>query len=139
MKPKGRPTARVIAAAILYILSYRPIAAETASLPAFSVSAPIRTFASDSDEWVPAESADAPLLAGIPEGKPRKAAHIGATALTVCGALLVAGGLATAAAGVSDDMDDETMHRGALMIVSGGVLSALFAVVMRATDPTSPE
>lgn len=139
MKPKGSPAARILAATIFYIIAYPSFAAEPVALPAFSVSAPITTFTSNSDEWIPAGATDAPLLAGIPEGKSRNAAHIGATALTVCGALLVAGGLATAAAGVSDDMNDETTHRGALMIVSGGVLSALFAVVMRATDSTSPE
>ena len=61
------------------------------------------------------------------------------TIKTVGGALLVAGGLATESSGVSDGMNDETMHRGALMIISGGVVSALFAVVMRATGATSPE
>ena len=108
-------------------------------MPSFPVDAPLSALASGSDEWAPAPSTDAPLLAGIPEGKSRKAAHMGAAALTVCGALLVAGGLATVSAGVSDGMNDETMHRGALMIMAGGVVSAIFAVVMRATGSTSPE
>jgi hypothetical protein len=90
-------------------------------------------------DWVPPAATDAPLLAGFEGGAERKAAHYGATALTVGGALLAVAGLAVMATGFSDGMDSDAMHRGALMVISGTVTSALFSVVMHGTASASPE
>lgn len=147
MKPKRFLRARNFALALFLFVASIP--ATSRPLPVTSLcdgrlAAPDGRAASTDDsmrflDWVPPAATDAPLLAGLEGGAERKTAHYGATALTVGGALLAAGGLAVMATGFSDGMDSDAMHRGALMVIAGAVTSALFSVVMHGTASASPE
>ncbi len=92
----------------------------------------------DGAVWIPPPPAGRPILDKIPGGKAETGAHYGSLALMTAGGLLCAGGIAMTAEGFSDDMNPDTMHSGALMIISGAVVAAIFSVVSRATDRASP-
>lgn len=154
MKPKRSPRARNLALALFLFVSIIPAAARPLPVTSLCAGQPAllegnatetEGSATSTDDcirfldWVPPASTDAPLLAGLEGGRERKAVHYGATALTIGGALLAAGGLAEMATGFSDGMDSDVMHRGALMVIAGAVTSALFSVVMHGTSSASPE
>jgi len=87
----------------------------------------------DDGAWIPPDPAGSPVLEGIPDGGMRNGIHYGSIALTAAGGLLCAGGIVVVARGLSDDMNSDTMHTGALMIISGALTAAIFTVVLRAT------
>lgn len=126
-----RVPARCIGAACALMLLAFPAVGEGGEAVRFPVSA----FSAPADgvSWVPPPPAETPILDGIPEGRGATVAHYGSLALMTAGGLLCAGGIVIAAEGLSDDMNPDTMHSGALMIISGAVTAALFSVVSRAT------
>lgn len=123
--------ARCIGAACALMLLAFPAVGEGGLAVRFPVSA--LSVPADGAVWVPPPPAETPILDGIPEGRGSTVAHYGSLALMTAGGLLCAGGIAMAAEGLSDDMNPDTMHSGALMIISGAVTAAIFSVISRAT------
>lgn len=128
----SRLPARCISVACAFALLALPAIGESGRLVEFPVSSLSGTI--DGPQWVPPPPTERPILDAIPEGKAEARVHYGSLALMGAGGLLCAGGIALAAQGFSDDMNSQTMHSGALMIISGALVSALFSVISRATE-----
>lgn len=102
---------------------------DEAALPSFPV---VRYNTAHESQWTPPEPEERPLLTGLPDGTKGRIIQYGAWAGVAGGAILFAGGVARLAESTSDPDNSEGVHDGALMMVTGGLFTAVFSILARA-------
>ena len=100
-----------------------------AALPSFPV---VRYNAPQESPWTPPEPEERPLLAELPVGSKGRVIQYGAWAGVAGGAILFAGGVARLAESAADRGDSKGVHDGALMMVAGGLFTAVCSILARA-------
>lgn len=106
-----------------------------AALPTFPV---VQYNTPQETQWTPPEPEERPLLAELPDGSKGRIIQYGAWAGVAGGAIFFAGGVARLAESASRPSDSEGVHDGALMMVAGGLFTAVFSIIARAARGPTP-